>query len=118
MKTQEFKQLLIAKADELRQTSVSKDEIAIERNPEVFDEIQRTVEREMALTALSRNWKVTSQVREALERIDEDTFGICVDCEEPIGERRLKAIPWASRCIRCQENADRMVETFEMPEAA
>ncbi len=30
----------------------------------------------------------------------------CVDCDEPISQRRLQAVPWATRCIHCQENAD------------
>jgi hypothetical protein len=35
------------------------------------------------------------------------SFGECVDCESQIGPKRLSAVPWASRCIRCQEAADR-----------
>ncbi|NWF86050.1 MAG: TraR/DksA C4-type zinc finger protein, partial [Bryobacteraceae bacterium] len=34
-------------------------------------------------------------------------YGICVECEEPISERRLEALPWALHCIRCQTALDR-----------
>ena len=44
-----------------------------------------------------------SQVREALEKKSETT--ICIDCGEPIGEARLKAIPSATRCIDCAKIA-------------
>lgn len=39
----------------------------------------------------------------ALEKIAEGTYGICVDCGEPIQDKRLKLYPNASRCLRCQE---------------
>jgi DnaK suppressor protein len=111
MNTQEIKRTLLAKAKELSRASVSKDEIAIEQNAEMLDSIQRTAERELALDSLSRNWRTSALVSEALQRIDEDMFGICAECEEPIGEKRLKALPWAKYCITCQERADRLGET-------
>lgn len=43
-------------------------------------------------------------VDEALGRIESGDFGICLACEEPIPEKRLKAIPWARYCVQCQEN--------------
>lgn len=42
-------------------------------------------------------------VLRALKMIDEGTYGICSECEEPISERRLKLFPNATRCLRCQE---------------
>ncbi len=41
----------------------------------------------------------------ALRRLEEGTFGQCEDCDRPIALKRLEAIPWASRCIPCQERA-------------
>jgi DnaK suppressor protein len=120
MNTQTYKQLLLAKALDLERSSVAKEQIAIERNAEMLDEIQRTSEREIALASLSRNWKTASQVAQALSRIEDGSFGICQDCEEEINERRLKALPWAKLCIRCQEKADRKRENapLELPDAA
>lgn len=45
-----------------------------------------------------------TEVQDALKRIDEGTYGRCVVCGQPIPERRLEAIPWASRCV--QHEAD------------
>jgi DnaK suppressor protein len=42
-------------------------------------------------------------IEEALDRLDSGDYGICLACEEPIPEKRLRAIPWAGYCIPCQE---------------
>ena len=39
----------------------------------------------------------------ALARLDAGEYGICQECDKPISEKRLSAIPWASRCVPCQE---------------
>lgn len=44
-----------------------------------------------------------NRIVKALKMIDEGTYGICVDCELPISERRLKLYPDATRCLACQE---------------
>lgn len=43
------------------------------------------------------------QILEALRAIDDGTYGICIDCENKISEKRLKYYPNALRCISCQE---------------
>lgn len=47
-----------------------------------------------------------ADVRMALKRLDEGTYGICIVCGEPIPEKRLEAIPWALRCIKDEERLD------------
>jgi DnaK suppressor protein len=106
MDVQEAKMVLLTKAKELSKAAVSKDEIAIEQTAEVLDAIQRTADRELALDSLSRNWRTAALVTQALQRIEKGVFGICAECEEPIMEKRLKALPWAKYCITCQEKAD------------
>lgn len=39
----------------------------------------------------------------ALEKIEDGTYGICIDCGQPISEKRLKSYPDAARCLVCQE---------------
>jgi DnaK suppressor protein len=39
----------------------------------------------------------------ALDRMDGGEYGLCADCGEPISGKRLEAIPWAVRCVSCQE---------------
>ena len=42
-------------------------------------------------------------IEDALDRISKEEYGICVDCGEPISEKRLLHYPYAARCIVCQE---------------
>lgn len=44
-----------------------------------------------------------NRIVRALQMIEDGTYGICVDCSEPISEKRLKSYPNATRCIACQE---------------
>ena len=44
-----------------------------------------------------------TEVLGALKRIDEGTYGICVACGNPIPEKRLEVIPWASRDVKCEQ---------------
>jgi DnaK suppressor protein len=48
-----------------------------------------------------------TEVLNALQRIQEGTYGTCVDCGAPIPEGRLEARPEASRCVSCQSKRDR-----------
>ena len=41
----------------------------------------------------------------ALARLDDGTYGRCIDCDGPIAPDRLAALPWAERCIACQRRA-------------
>lgn len=41
----------------------------------------------------------------ALARMESGEYGVCIDCESKIPPRRLAAIPWANRCVKCQELA-------------
>lgn len=45
-------------------------------------------------------------VEEALERIRRGTFGLCVQCEEELQQKRLEAVPWTRYCISCQEKME------------
>lgn len=48
----------------------------------------------------------------ALKKIDDNTFGICETCEEPIGKKRLEARPETSLCIKCKEDQEREERTM------
>ncbi len=84
-----------------------RDGIEIEAQPDTLDEVQRAVERDMLIDNLDRGSATLRQVRSALRRMHDGTYGICTHCEEEISSKRLAAVPWAALCIRCQEEADR-----------
>jgi DnaK suppressor protein len=104
--TQQYGNTLIAKNQELRSRQIRREDIAVERNAEVLDNIQQRADRALASDSVARNWQMSSLIREALERIENHTYGLCADCGEQISEKRLAALPWAKYCIRCQDAAD------------
>lgn len=57
---------------------------------------------EMDLTVYQRELTQLNDIAAARERIREGTFGVCVDCQAPIGVQRLEAYPTAERCLSCQ----------------
>jgi DnaK suppressor protein len=102
-----FKTMLTAKQAELAPQLRKRDGIAIEKTPDALDEILLATERELMTRNLERESKVLREVRAALARIQQGTYGTCLDCEEEIGMRRLQAVPWTPLCIACQEQDDR-----------
>jgi len=102
----EFQEVLERKASELGRHLRKRDDIAIEKSADQMDEIQYASERELAIRNVDRESGLLRDVKDALRRIQEGTFGTCVECESAINPRRLTAVPWAPRCIRCQEAID------------
>ena len=80
-------------------------EISNEADP--LDVTQSAAARDFEAGNISRLVQKRRQIREAIARIQDGSYGECLRCEEPIAEKRLKAVPWASYCIRCQEEVDR-----------
>jgi DnaK suppressor protein len=103
-----FKQILEAKQAELARFLRNRDAIAIEKSADALDEVQHAAERELAIRNLDRESGLLRQVRDALRRINDGTFGVCMHCEEDINPKRLAAVPWTQYCIQCQEIADRI----------
>ncbi len=106
----EFQRLLEAKHGELSSDAFDRDEILIEAAADEMDRLQQQLGRDMAIRNLDRTATLLKSVRAALLRVDEETYGVCLRCEEPIAEKRLRAVPWASYCIECQERIDRRSE--------
>ncbi len=102
-----LRKVLEARQSELARVLRNRDGIAIEKSPDALDEVQHAAERELAIRNLDRESHLLRQVKAALRRMSDGTYGTCLHCEEDISARRLDAVPWAAYCIRCQELADR-----------
>ena len=102
-----YRSTLEAKQAELEHVIRNRDAITIEKSPDALDEVQHAAERELAIRNLDRESQLLRNVRAALRRIDEGTYGVCLHCEEDISPKRLNAVPWTPLCIQCQEAADR-----------
>lgn len=77
-----------------------------EKEPDIQDVADMAVEsytKEFLFGKSSGDRHVLQQIREALGRIDDKSYGDCVHCENPIQPKRLEAVPWTRHCIRCQD---------------
>ncbi len=67
------------------------------------DQAQMSHEEFISLQRNSMDYQALRQVNAAIDRLNSGEYGICGACEEPISEKRLKAIPWAKYCVTCQD---------------
>jgi len=88
-----------------------RDGLAVERMPDETDWIQATIVNEIEIANLNREYQLRFRVRAALERLDEGSYGQCESCEGDISTARLKALPWASRCLSCEQEQERSLGT-------
>ena len=63
-------------------------------------------DREFTLGLAATDRELLYQVNEALGRIDDGNYGLCIICKKPIPTTRLKAIPHAQTCLKCQESRE------------
>ena len=104
---EKFRNTLETKRSELSGSLRNRDEIVIEKAPDALDEVQLAGERELAIRNLDRDSNMLRQIRRALARIADGSYGVCLHCEEDISPKRVAAVPWAAYCIKCQEQVDR-----------
>ena len=64
------------------------------------------MEREKAFFFATREGKFLNHIEQALQRIESGDYGKCSDCENPIPQERLMAVPTATKCVPCKEKAD------------
>jgi DnaK suppressor protein len=71
------------------------------------DTATETLDREIANTLEQHDERLLAAIDAALGRIDEGTYGKCVNCGAEIPEERLEAMPWATLCIDCKRKEER-----------
>jgi RNA polymerase-binding protein DksA len=69
------------------------------------------MEREKNLLFAQREGSYIDYVDEALQRIDDSSFGVCRVCGGEVGHARLEAVPTATQCITCKSQADKNKES-------
>src|ERR1700721_2531337 len=110
-----FQVILSASIIELEQLIRDRDGSRVERSADQLEEIQQASERALAVCNLGRHFSHLRNVRAALRRTQEGTFGICQECDDDNAPKRLVAAPWAQFCIRCQKAVDRSLEEIQAP---
>ncbi len=64
-------------------------------------------DREFSLGLASNGRRIFYELDDALKKIEDGTFGICEDCKSLIAKNRLKAVPYARLCVKCQEKREK-----------
>ena len=106
-----YRKQLMAKRESLLQLVKAARSSETEANdkeaPDLGDRALSTVIRDLSYQVTAKERDILRRVDDALDRIENNTYGICVSCEKKVQLGRLDAVPWARHCIECQELQDR-----------
>lgn len=83
--------------------SERREGLQVEQAADLFDNLQMASGRDFEVQRLNLEREELSLVKKALDSLDSGTYGECSDCGEEISRKRLEVMPWAVRCLSCQE---------------
>lgn len=105
-----YKNLLIKKLRELTSNIAEKRVTGIqefeEPEADIYDVCSQSYSKEQIFLLCERDLVLLSQVEGALNKIEAGNYGLCEQCEAPINEKRMKAVPWVRYCIECQSKME------------
>ena len=103
-KLEEIKERLIAEREiiiaKLKGNDLTLDD---SETPDPVDLAVKNYSKNVMMAVSENDSRQLILVNEALERLDDDEYGLCQNCEKSIILKRLDGIPWARYCIDCQE---------------
>jgi DnaK suppressor protein len=88
---------------QVREAELSSRERDLEATQDPADMAANAYTKELLISMSDNDRKLLVLIDEALERVESGDYGECVNCGEPITEKRLNAVPWARYCLRCQD---------------
>ena len=114
MDVEKYRQKLIAKEEEL----VHLLDRSVREQPapgglDSADESVYSQQKEFMFAQADSNTQLLIQVRAAIKRIEEGTYGECQEDGEPIPAARLEALPWAQYCVKHQEMIEAKLKARE-----
>lgn len=71
------------------------------------DKASNSYTKELLFSQSTNDRIILTQIEEALERMEDGEYGICVNCGQEVQPKRLEAVPWARYCITCQDLQER-----------
>jgi DnaK suppressor protein len=111
LKTRE--ELVQGIARKSRETAVS----GVSDIGDILDSVSEERTRELYMIFIDREKQKLKQIDDALDRIEEKTYGLCEECGVKIPRQRLKVVPFAKYCVECKEAIEREEKyTREEPE--
>ena len=93
-----------------------------DHHPTYLDETVEAEPEDLAFALIQIKAEVLERVDEAIRHLDEGTYGYCIDCGAVIASSRLRAMPFAVRCLDCEETREdeqhcKRVQLHRMPSA-
>ena len=112
----EFQELLLNKRRDIvrRAEKTRNEDMSLDASdlPDEMDLASSEYLKYFELRLRGREKHFLRKIDKALAKIEAGTFGLCEECEEPIGPKRLKARPEAPLCIKCKEEQERDEKAF------
>ncbi len=111
MKTSKFKDMLLKMREELLQEIAENVKMEKEHLQEaiadMYDLADDERERQLSILLCDRDREKLNQIDEALERIENGSYGICEECGCKISEKRLEVMPFARYCVPCKDKIEK-----------
>jgi DnaK suppressor protein len=93
-------------AKSMKRGRLAADDIKVENTEDEGDLAIISHARELFYNLQEGDFARLRSIEEAMEALDRGQYGECIRCDDDINEKRLEAVPWATMCVRCQEEAD------------
>src|SRR5881227_177005 len=108
---EKFRRLLNEKktslSADLAKTRTAEEETSEEATQDIADKAVSSYTREFLYSLSDGERTVLLRIDEALNRIDDGTYGYCLNCNVQMSDKRLAAVPWTPHCVDCQELAEK-----------
>ncbi|HZH90015.1 MAG TPA: TraR/DksA C4-type zinc finger protein [Pyrinomonadaceae bacterium] len=92
---------------QVTEAEMSSRERDLEATQDPADMAANAYTKELLISMSANDRRLLALIDEALQRIEASGFGECVNCAEPVQEKRLEAVPWARFCLKCQDLQER-----------
>lgn len=101
----EIKKQLLARKQELESelTRLSRERVSDDQVQDPGDQALSSTMENLRNSLQDADLEEYNKINKALAKIEDGTYGICIDCSQPISEKRLKLFQNATRCLSCQE---------------
>jgi DnaK suppressor protein len=110
-KTKSYRDRLLARRESLfsqvTEAEMSSRERDLEATQDPADMAANAYTKELLISMSANDRKLLQLIDEALERVEGGAYGECVNCGEPVSEKRLDAVPWTRYCLKCQDLQER-----------
>lgn len=110
-KTKSYRDRLLARRESLfsqvTEAEMSSRERDLEATQDPADMAANAYTKELLISMSANDRRMLELIDEALVRVEKGEFGECVNCGEPVSEKRLDAVPWTRYCLKCQDLQER-----------